>query len=105
MNLQNWMSEAKAHWKEHSPKLYKGLEKEGKLTESLRKAAEETNTEMDDLRKMGFNEQEAWEQTREKYLFTPPETPPKEESPASEAVRLSREANKIKNAMLEQDQG
>lgn len=102
MNLQNWIREAKAHWKEHSPKLYRQLEKAGTLDARLKDAAERTEQEMSDLMKEGFQHHEAWEMTREKYLFTPQERPPKDEAPASEAVRLSMEANKLRNQMLEQ---
>ena len=100
MNLQNWINEARAHWKERSPKLFKELQKAGLLEERLRDAAERTNTEMDDLRKQGFNEQEAWEITREKYLFTPEESPPKDEEPSSAAPKLSIEANDLHDKLL-----
>lgn len=102
MNLQNWIREAKAHWKEHSPKLYRQLEKAGTLQSSLEDAAERTNQEMNDLRKEGYNEQEAWEMTREKYLFTPPEAPEKDES-VNEGVHLALEANRLQNRLLEQN--
>ena len=100
MNLQNWISEAKAHWKEWRPREFKALQKEGRLEPALMEAAERTFNEMQELMKSGYQEHEAWEIVRQEYLFTPPENPPKEEPPASEAVRLSQEINHLKNSLL-----
>ena len=78
MNLQNWVNDARKHWKEFSPKLYRSLQQSGQLEQRLQEAAEQSNREMNNLRQAGFNEQEAWEQVRERYLFTPEELKPNE---------------------------
>ena len=69
MNLQNWVNQARAHWKEFQPSRYRALVKEKKLEISLQDAANRTFEEMNGLRATGFNHQEAWEIVRERYLF------------------------------------
>lgn len=71
--LQNWVSQAKAHWKEYQPTLYGQLEKSGKLNAALQMAAQQTAEEMNELEQSGMTEHEAWEMTRERYLFPPEE--------------------------------
>jgi hypothetical protein len=71
--LQNWINQAREHWKEFRPSVYRGLTTAGILEASLRCAAEQTDLEMSQLTDRGYNEQEAWEMTREKYLFPPEE--------------------------------
>lgn len=72
-NLQNWMNQAKEHWKEFQPTKFKALQAAGTLDEALQSAADQTSKEMGDLRASGFNHQEAWEIVRESYLFPPQE--------------------------------
>jgi hypothetical protein len=82
MNLQNWVSQARAHWKEFQPKRYAALEKSGKLEATLQEAAERTHQEMSAFEEQGFNNQEAWEMTRQRYLFPPEEgMKPAQDSP------------------------
>lgn len=71
--LQNWVSQARSHWKEFQPTLYSQLEKSGKLNQALQQAAMKTAEEMDELEQQGMTEHEAWEMTRERYLFPPEE--------------------------------
>ncbi len=71
--LQNWINQAREHWKEFQPTRFKALKASGKLEETLRDAAELTALEMSELRAMGYYEQEAWEVVRESYLFPPEE--------------------------------
>lgn len=73
MNLQNWVKQAKAHWKEFRPRLYASLEKSGNLEAALQDAAERTYREVTELEDQGFDHQDAWEMVRERYLFVPEE--------------------------------
>jgi hypothetical protein len=73
---------AERHWREFCPKLVADLEAQGRLHEMLLEAEEQTETEMDQLRRQlmrqGLTAQQAhdqaWETVRERYLFLPPET-------------------------------
>jgi hypothetical protein len=75
MNLQNWVKQAKTHWKEFRPTLYASLEKSGNLEAALQDAAERTYREVTELEDQGFDHQDAWEMVRERYLFVPEEGP------------------------------
>ena len=85
--LQNWVSQAKAHWKECQPTLYSQLEKSGKLDAALQQAVQQTAVEMDDLEQQGLTEHEAWEMTRQSYLF-PPEEQSEQEEPEQSGAAL-----------------
>jgi len=93
MNLQNWINQAEAHWKEYLPSKYASLKKAGKLTQALQSAAEMTHKEMSQLEEAGFQNHEAWEMTREKYLFLPgePESEETGQSLHQQAVALTNE--------------
>jgi arsenate reductase-like glutaredoxin family protein len=73
MNLNNWITQARAHWKEFLPTRYKELRQAGKLDEALKNAAERTYEELNELEASGMKQQEAWEMVREQYLFPPEE--------------------------------
>ena len=73
MNLQNWIRDARAHWKEFLPNRYKEFEEAGVLDEALQEAANLTYREVASLENAGLSSQEAWERTRQEYLFLPPE--------------------------------
>lgn len=72
--LDIWISKAERHWKTFQPTRYKELKANGTLAKELRAAAELTDKEMRQLQEAGLRQDEAWMQTREKYLF-PPEEP------------------------------
>lgn len=74
MNLQNWINQARDHWKEFQPTRFKELQRVGKLEPALKQAAEQTYLELDQLEESGMDPQGAWEMVRERYLF-PPEEP------------------------------
>lgn len=74
MNLQNWINQARDHWKEFQPTKFKDLQKSGMLERALKQAAEQTLLELHDLETSGMDPQGAWEMVRELYLF-PPEEP------------------------------
>jgi len=73
VNLQNWVKQAREHWKEFQPKRYSALVKSGKLEAALQDAAERTYRELTELEDQGFDHQDAWEIVRERYLFVPEE--------------------------------
>ena len=65
--------EAMSHWETHLPKMYEQLLREGKLEETAMFAAEQTMKEIALLMRQGMQWSQAWEMTREKYLFLPEE--------------------------------
>jgi hypothetical protein len=73
MNLQNWVSEAREHWKRFLPSRYKEFEDAGILDEALQEAANLTYREVSSLENVGLSSEQAWEMTRGEYLFLPPE--------------------------------
>ena len=93
MEHANWISQARAHWKEHQPKRFKELVRKGSLNQQLADAATATSQEMQRLVAEGFNQYEAWEMTRELYLFPAEEPGTSEQAPVSEGLRAMREFN------------
>ena len=73
--------------------MFKDLQKQGLLDARLQEAAEATSQAMQELMAQGFAHHEAWEATREQYLFLPEEPGASEEAPVSEGLRLMREMN------------
>ncbi len=73
---------AEHHWRQFCPKLVAQLEASGQLHAMLLEAEEQTEAELDSLRRhfiqQGLTPQQAhdraWEIVRERYLFLPPET-------------------------------
>ena len=63
----------KAHWKKYRPRMYKELEKSGKLLESVYAAQELTNDLMDRLLAKRMPHHQAWEIAREEWAFLPSE--------------------------------
>lgn len=102
MNLDNWISQAREHWKEFQPERFKALQKAGNLKEALTEAAERTHLEMSELEEAGMKPHEAWEMVREMYLF-PPEENPKDEPVASEAARLFNTMTRENSAAMQED--
>lgn len=99
MDLKNWISQAREHWKEHNPTYFRELNKAGKLGTALKEAAERTHQEMSDLEAQGYSNQEAWEMTREKYLLLPEEA--QKDEPPSRAAQAFRETNDLQNKILQ----
>ncbi|WP_410689163.1 hypothetical protein [Citrobacter braakii] len=102
MNLNNWKSQAKIHWKEFQPKRYKALINLHKLGDALQEAAEKTHLEMSELENQGYSTEEAWQMTREKYLF-PREEPEVEEPIANRGAALMQEVNQLMSFPQEED--
>ena len=73
---------AEKHWREFRPKMVAELEATNQLHAMLLTAEEQTEMELDQMRrqlmKRGLPPQQAhdqaWEMVREKYIFLPPET-------------------------------
>jgi hypothetical protein len=98
-NLNNWISQAREHWKEHQPTRFRELSKAGKLGKALRDAAERTHREMSSLEAQGYRNHEAWEIVRERYLF-PPQEPGVEPDEDMPAARLSMEVAALHSEIL-----
>ncbi len=65
--------QAKRHWKEFQPTMYKHLLAEGTLDQTLIELEQHTQDEMDQLEQAGFHDYEAREIVYPKYLFLPDE--------------------------------
>ena len=80
--LTQYGCQAEKHWREFCPKMVAELEATGRLQEMLLDAEEQTEAELDRLRRQlmqqGWTAQQAhsqaWELVRERYLFLPPES-------------------------------
>jgi len=93
MQHANWINQARAHWKDHQPKRFKELVSKGILNQHLVDAAVATSQEMQKLVTQGFSQLEAWEMTRELYLFPAEEPGASEEAPVSQGLMAQREIN------------
>ena len=93
MRHANWIAQAREHWQEHRPQMFKELQQQGLLETRLREAAEATSQAMQELVAQGFAAHEAWEAVREQYLFLSEETGASEEAPVSDGLKLMRELN------------
>jgi hypothetical protein len=71
--LSTWAEQAKAHWKEHRPKMYAELEKAGTLDEAAQRASDQTKDEFCQAIEDGMSPDGAWEAVRENHLFLPTE--------------------------------
>jgi hypothetical protein len=100
MFLNTWISEARQHWRQFRPTLFRELERTGKLNQALWDAAERTHREMSELENSGFRHHEAWEMVRERYLFPPQEKPPKDDG--NTASRMLTEMIADKSRLLRQ---
>jgi len=73
---------AEKHWREFRPKMVAELQAKGMLHQTLLEAEENTDRELDQMRRQliqqGLTPQQAhdsaWETVRTRYLFLPPET-------------------------------
>ena len=104
MNLQNWVSEARAHWKEFLPSLYKEFDDAGVLDEALRRRRSRRRGTWR-ISERGADWDQAWERTRGEYLFLPEEDEQKakadREPAASEAARLFNEIARLQSEILQ----
>ncbi len=73
---------AEKHWREFLPRMVAGLEAKGRLPATRLTAEDQTQTELDRLRRQLMGQgltplqahHQAWEMVRERYIFLPPET-------------------------------
>jgi hypothetical protein len=72
--LGSWAIQAIEHWREFRPDMVAELEAEGRLEQAAQEAEDKTFNEMQGLMNGPGKLQweEAWQLTREKYLFLPP---------------------------------
>ena len=68
--------EAKRHWKQHRPKMYKQLQEEGRLNEVLLELENRVAKQMEDLSLQGLNYNQAWEMVRDQVLLPSEEDQP-----------------------------
>lgn len=90
----------KAHWKQHRPQMYAGLEKSGRLQQSLYQAQQQTNDLMYELqngpRKLDYHQ--AWELAREQWAFLPSEQDDPDEPDATTASPTSTPSGRAQPA-------
>ena len=91
MQHANWISQARSHWQEHLPLMYARLKKAGTLEQALTDAADATAAAMRALTAQGVPQQDAWEQTRETYLFPPEERSVEPKMPPSQGYLAHRD--------------
>lgn len=72
-NLRPYGRMAEKHWKEHRPKMYRELQKKGKLNQALKLANDQTSDQMCNLIQKGLQEHEAWEIVGPQYILLPSE--------------------------------
>ena len=87
MNLQNWVNEARAHWKEFLPTKFRSLEEAGILDRELQTAAKQTAPDMEAFQNAGLTWDEAWERTRNEDLFLPAEPGARKAKPSPSMAR------------------
>ena len=98
--FNNWIMQAREHWKEHQPTRFKELKSAGKLEAALKEAAERTHQEMSSLEAQGYRNHEAWEIVRERYLFPPQEAGLEEDEEPNPWRDLQREATQLQSDMM-----
>ena len=80
MTQYGWL--AAQHWRTWLPRMVAELERTGRLHQTLLEAEEQTERELDSLRRHFIQQgltprqahQRAWEIVRARYLFLPPES-------------------------------
>ena len=81
----------KAHWKEHRPQMYRELEQEGRLDQSLHEASERTGLAFAQQVEHGLEPPSAWEAVRELWAFLPAESDEPNLSPSQPPLPASTE--------------
>lgn len=69
MNLQQMAAQARDHWKQVNPKIYRRMVKNGDLERESEAAAKLTTREIETLMRGGMTEQEAWQESRHLFIF------------------------------------
>ena len=68
----SWTRRVRLHWKEHHPRLYRMLEREGTLLQEALRVENLAAEEYDSLRRSGLNHYEAQEIVVREIILTPP---------------------------------
>lgn len=88
-----WIAQARDHWQEHKPQMFARLKAAGTLDKALTEAALAASEAMRALTLQGATQQEAWEQTRELYLFPAEEPEQTPRMPMSQGYLARKELN------------
>ena len=73
LSKNSMVAMGREYWKTYLPAKNRVLLEAGQLEQALTTAAEMTLEAMQDMRKAGFSQWEAWEATRENHLLLPKE--------------------------------
>ena len=68
--------QAKRHWKQHRPKMYKELQEAGALKTTLLELENRVAKQLEDLSLQGLNYDQAWEMVRDQVLLPSEEDQP-----------------------------
>lgn len=71
--VEPWVTEARVHWRKYRPTMYRQLERSGKLTERLEKAARRAHNECIASIQAGMTPWEAESEAKKNHLFLPAE--------------------------------
>lgn len=72
--------EIKAHWKMYRPRMYRELERAGRLDQAVYEAQERTGQALGQMIEEGADLEKAWEAVREEWAFLPAEADAPEET-------------------------
>ena len=73
------------------------------MNEALNEAVRKTHEDMNELENQGFQNHEAWEMVRERYLFLPEEEGLTDDEEANEAARFYTEFVREMNKILQEE--
>jgi hypothetical protein len=71
--LNHWAKMARMHWKEHLPKYYESLQKQGILEQELEKAGNQASDMIGELGESGLHRNEVLEIVLPQLILLPPE--------------------------------
>lgn len=101
MQYEHWKAQARQHWKEHRPRMFKQLQESSQLQPALTQAAEQTAADLEALQAEGLDWHQAWEIVRERYLFLPPESEPTSERVGSRGYGAMLALNRLRSTMAD----
>jgi hypothetical protein len=101
MQYEQWKTQARQHWKEHRPQMFKHLQEGSQLQKALTRAVEQTAADLEELQAEGMNWHQAWEMVRERYLFLPPEQSKRAEPMGSQGYPAMREMQRLRRNLAE----
>ena len=86
-----WVQQAKDHWKQYNPKMYRDLEKKGLLHDRAVRAAEQTQDDLISMVRNGYDHDTAWQEVRHRYLFPPSEEQTERQSQEQSQLGIGQE--------------